>query len=235
MKKNGFTLIELLVVIAIIAILAAMLLPALNQARERGRSANCIGRQNQIYKGFLFYADDYKQQMFTHMATSGGVYTWVQKMEMLGYLPNREVMICPSVQKPASTSDWNYRTYGMYRASLNWTFYNGKKAEWGEFAYKSINNGDELYYALNKMRRPAEVFMNACTMCNSTSGSAGKGMWVYSPGWNGSGNDDSSITLIHNGRCNMSFFDGHAESQGKADLKAMGFTNAIISGSRSGL
>jgi len=57
-KRKGFTLIELLVVIAIIAILMAILMPALNRAREQGKRAACLSNLKQLTLAWILYADD---------------------------------------------------------------------------------------------------------------------------------------------------------------------------------
>ncbi len=67
-RKRSFTLIELLVVIAVIAILAGLLLPALNAAREKGLLAQCLNHQKQIGLGIIQYADD---QTFYPWSSSG--------------------------------------------------------------------------------------------------------------------------------------------------------------------
>lgn len=59
MRRNAFTLIELLVVVTIIAILAALLLPALRRAREQAKRVVCAGNQKQLGLGILLYADDF--------------------------------------------------------------------------------------------------------------------------------------------------------------------------------
>ena len=107
-KDKGFTLIELLVVIAIIAILAGMLLPALNQAKEKAKQADCTSKLSQIGKAFFQYAMSYDDWYPTTQTTSKPKPKWLagNSYEALDTLRSQDLLtdpkgyLCPSASGP---------------------------------------------------------------------------------------------------------------------------------------
>ncbi|MBS1372237.1 MAG: prepilin-type N-terminal cleavage/methylation domain-containing protein [Lentisphaeria bacterium] len=114
-ERKFFTLIELLVVIAIIAILASMLLPALNQARERAKAAQCINNLKQITAACIIYAQDYNGVM-TSAHPRNNVY-WSNEMVDYKYLPASNVFLCPNqkYKTPYKNNSDALYTYGLNR------------------------------------------------------------------------------------------------------------------------
>jgi prepilin-type N-terminal cleavage/methylation domain-containing protein/prepilin-type processing-associated H-X9-DG protein len=109
MKRSAFTLIELLVVIAIIAILAAVLIPVLSSAMEKGRSIDDADKLHQIGIGLLNYLNDNEDTMFSQQNTTS---TWPQTLQAK-YLPDWRTFRSPFDRRADSNTPPIPLSYGI--------------------------------------------------------------------------------------------------------------------------
>ena len=212
-KQVAFTLIELLVVIAIIAILAALLLPVLSAARERGRRTYCLNNLNQITKAMLCYAgDDAKHQAPNVRDAQWEFFSPLQfKTGLLWpYLKSEKIWLCPSPAKKT-----NPKTLG-YPPNWNYVF-NGQPI-YSQTPNPGINSTidpDRVKYS------PTKVFW---IFEQAEDDFAGLDNTVALFGWvmpNGSVESDS-LGAYHSKGGNLAYFDGHAGWMSRVEyLKAV--------------
>jgi len=236
-KRNGFTLIELLVVIAIIAILMAILMPALNIAREQARGIGCMSNQKTLGLAYVMYADDNDSSVCGGMARYApinGVPPWV--MPPLDYqaggsfsqMPSGDVTLEQRLNGLREGVLFPYiKNVGAYHCSGDNRIKQGTSLgrQLQHLLYRSYSLPDFLRAyepsdpkKLTQFKNAGEKMLFVEEIYDAGSVNHNVDGWSYNPGTNSLWDP---LGVFHSNSCTFSFMDGHAAVQKWKDKRTV--------------
>lgn len=198
-QRTNFTLTELLAVIAIIAILAGLLLPAIQNARVRARTTACLSNQKQVTAFISAYMNEENQYF---MSAEGGTiwHTWGYPLHRRNLVNDVKVLRCPAIVSYASSTylPANFdtevtETYGAVYNDIGFDF-----------------RGTKYLYDGTTQISPTQLVLGGCTVDSNKKPEHLLNL--------ANSNDNGKPFQIHGNFCNIFFLDGHSESLQAAEL-----------------